>query len=327
MSYTKTAMLPVSPDEAFALITQPERLRRWQVVSAVVDLRAGGAYRWTVTPGHVAAGTFKEVDPGRRIVFGWGWEGSHDLPPDTSIVTVTIEPADGGTRVTLVHDGLTQEQAAMHAEGWIHYFDRLERLATGGDAGPDEWAWAPENLTPVVAADAALAAVQPVLRGLTTEDRTRPTPCSDFSCHDLAEHLMASLVQLGAMAGLEVTRPAGGDLEHVVSTMAAQAIDGWRALDLEATVPGPSGGQVPAHFGASVLALEIALHGWDLAQGSGQELRMSDEVVAYLRTLADTVVPTARPNGSFKDPVTPAAGASPLDQLAAFAGRNPVGAH
>jgi uncharacterized protein YndB with AHSA1/START domain len=76
MSYTKTVVLPVTPDEAFSLITEPERLRRWQTVSAVVDLRAGGAYQWTVAPGHMAAGTFREVEPGRRIVFGWGWEDS-----------------------------------------------------------------------------------------------------------------------------------------------------------------------------------------------------------------------------------------------------------
>ena len=64
-------------------------------------------------------------------------------------MTVTVEPAEGGTLVTLVHEGLTEEQAAMHAEGWGHFFDRLERLAATGDAGPDEWAWAPENLTPL----------------------------------------------------------------------------------------------------------------------------------------------------------------------------------
>ena len=89
MNYTKSTTLPVSPDEAFSLITEPERLRRWKTVSAYVDLRAGGDYRFTVTPGHVAAGTYREVEPGRRIVFGWGWEGSDELPPDTSTVTVT----------------------------------------------------------------------------------------------------------------------------------------------------------------------------------------------------------------------------------------------
>ena len=55
----------------------------------------------------------------------------------------------------------------MHAEGWNHYFARLEKLAATGDAGPDEWAWAPENLTTLVAAEAALAVLQSVLRNLT----------------------------------------------------------------------------------------------------------------------------------------------------------------
>lgn len=140
MSLTKTVFLPVPPDEAFALITEPERLQRWQTVSAVVDLRAGGEYHWTVSPGHIAAGTYREVDPGRRVVFGWGWEGNDDLEPDASIVTVTVEPVEGGSSVTLVHEGLTEEQEARHADGWSHYLERLQRLAATGDAGPDEWA-------------------------------------------------------------------------------------------------------------------------------------------------------------------------------------------
>ena len=84
MPAEKAVLLPVSTDEAFALITEPDRLRRWTTVSARVDQRAGGQYRWTVVPGHVAAGTFLEVEPGRRIVFGWGWQGAKDLGPDAS---------------------------------------------------------------------------------------------------------------------------------------------------------------------------------------------------------------------------------------------------
>ncbi|MGH3308302.1 MAG: SRPBCC domain-containing protein, partial [Nocardioides sp.] len=44
MTYTKSTVLPVTPEDAFALLTEPERLRRWQTVSARVDLRAGGDY-------------------------------------------------------------------------------------------------------------------------------------------------------------------------------------------------------------------------------------------------------------------------------------------
>ena len=325
MSFTKTAVLPITPDEAFALITEPERLRRWQTVSATVDLRAGGAYRWTVTPGHVAAGTYREVEPGKRIVFGWGWDGSEDLPPDASTVTVTVEPTgDGGSLVTLVHEGLNEEQTKGHAEGWHHFFERLERVAATGDAGPDEWAYAPENLTPVVACEAALAVLQPILRNLTSADQPKPTPCPDYSCHGLVVHLMDSLVTLGAMAGAAVTNPEEGSLENKISVMAAQAIDGWRGIDLDGTVPG-HGAPIPAAFAATILPLELALHGWDLAQASGQTMHISDELVAYLRTLAEVLVPTGR-GSSFGEEVTPADGANEMDKLAAYAGRTPIAA-
>lgn len=326
MSITKTVALSVSPDEAFALITEPERLRRWQTVSAVVDLRAGGEYRWTVSPGHVAVGTYREVEPGKRIVFGWGWEGSEDLGPDASTVTVTIEPADGGSLVTLVHEGLSEQEAAMHAAGWDHYFDRLARLAATGEAGPDEWALIPENLTPVTAADAALAVIQPVLRNLTAEDRPKPTPCTEFSCHEVVEHLFGSLVQLGAMAGAQVQNPNEGSLENRISVMAAQAIDAWRGVDLDSMVSGPGGRDMPASVAASILPVELVLHGWDLAQASGQQIHISDELVDYLRALAEIVVPPARSGGAFADEVPSASNSSALDRLAAFAGRRPLAA-
>ena len=86
MPFEKSVLVPLNADETFALITQPDRLRRWQVITARVDLRAGGEYRWTVIPGNSAVGTFTEVEPGRRVVFTWGWEGSAELPPGASTV-------------------------------------------------------------------------------------------------------------------------------------------------------------------------------------------------------------------------------------------------
>ena len=326
MTCTRTATLPVSPDEAFALITEPERLRRWQTVSAVVDLRAGGDFRWTVSPGHVAAGSFREVEPGRRVVFGWGWEDSAELPPDASTVTVTIEPAPEGSTVTLVHEGLGEEQERMHGEGWTHYLARLERLASTGDAGPDEWAATPDPMTAVSAAEAVLAAVQPVLRGLTTDDRTKPTPCADFDCHAVAVHLMGSLVGLGAMAGVTVVDAEGTSLENRISVLTAQAIDGWRTVDLDGPVTGPRGNEMPASDAQGLLPFELLMHGWDIAQAAGLPLNVSDEVVDYLRKITEPLMPSARERGAFGPEVSPADDASPLDRLAAYAGRTPIAA-
>jgi uncharacterized protein (TIGR03086 family) len=324
MSFTKSAVLPVSPDEAFALITDPERLRRWKAVTATVDLRAGGSYRFTVLPGHVAEGTYHEVEPGRRVVFGWGWDDDPDLPKDASTVTITVEPVEGGSKVTLVHEGLNAEQAVAHAEGWNHFFERLERLATTGDAGQDEWAWAPDHLTPLFAAEAALAVIQPMLRNLTPEDRPKPTPCADFTAHELAEHLLGSIAQVGGMAGHgAVAVPDHGSLEDRVSVVTGEAVAAWRKVDLDGTVPGPGGAEMPAAFLASILPLELLLHGWDLAQASGQHLRVSDDVADYISELSRGVVAQGR-GSSFGDEVTPDADADAVERFAAYAGRRPI---
>ena len=321
--FTISRDLPVPPDEAFALLTEPDRLRRWKSVTARVDLRAGGEYRFTVVPGNVVTGTYREVEPGRRLVFGWGWEGNEGLPPDASTVTVTIEPIETGSRVTLVHEGLPADQLPGHAAGWEHFLGRLERLAATGDAGPDEWAAAPDPIDPLVAADACLAVIQPMLRGLTAEDRPKPTPCEGLSCHDMAEHLMASLAQVGSMAGAEVARPETGSLESKVSDMADQAITAWRVRGTEGGVPLPDGSEFPAFAAASLLPIELLLHGWDLAEGSGQRLVVSDAVVTYVRELAEGIVPGGR-GRSFGPEVEPSSEADALERLAAYAGRSPL---
>ena len=156
MSFNQSVLLPVSPDEAFALVTEPERIRRWLAVSAYIDLRAGGDFRWTVATGNHAAGTVREVEPGRRLVLAFGWDEDEALPPGASTVTIVIEPAPDGSQVTLTHEGLNEEQTKQHTEGWEHYLERLQKVATTGDAGPDEFARVPENLNPVTATEAVL---------------------------------------------------------------------------------------------------------------------------------------------------------------------------
>jgi len=95
MTAEKSVLVPLDPDETFALLTEPERLRRWQAVTARVELRAGGQYRWTISPGHTASGTITEVEPaGGSCSLGLG----RVRRPATgaSTVTITLEPAEGG---------------------------------------------------------------------------------------------------------------------------------------------------------------------------------------------------------------------------------------
>ena len=317
----KTVLLPVTTDEAFALITEPDRLRRWQTVSARVDLRAGGEYRWTVVPGHVASGTFLEVDPGRRIVFGWGWEGSTDLAPGASTVTITLEPADGGTLVRLIHDGLTEEQAASHLEGWNHFLERLQRAAATGDAGPDEWAAAPADLNQLTCADATLAVCQNVLRAIDESDLGKPTPCTEFSVGQLADHLIGSMVGLGGMAGVIVVPAETGTVESRVAFAAQQSLEAWHQRGLDGTVK-LGEGEMPAGLAVTILSVELLIHAWDFAVATGQQVTVSDQVSHYVFDLAQQLIsPQQRAGGSFADAIEVGPDADILSRLVAFTGR------
>jgi uncharacterized protein (TIGR03086 family) len=315
----KTALLPVSADEAFALITQPDRLRRWLAVSARVDLRAGGEFRWTLTPMAVGAGTVIEVDPGRRLVLGFGWEQSAE--PGTDTVIITIEPAEGGTLVRLVHEGLPEDQGEGVLEGWTHFLERLERAAVAGDAGPDEWAAAPARLDPLTSANATLAVLQHVLRGIGEEDLTRSTPCPEFTVGQLEAHLLGSLNSLTGLAGGTLVPASAGDLESRIADAAQQAVETWMTRGLDGTVQAGQQ-ELPATIAASILSVEFLVHAWDFAAAMGQKVPVSDEVATYVLGLAEQIVtPELRASAGF-GPALPISGHAPaLDRLVAFSGR------
>lgn len=327
MPFEKSVVVPLDADKTFSLITQPERLRRWMAVSARVDLRAGGSYRWTVTPGHTAAGTIVEAEPGRRVVFSWGWEGG-DPPPGASTVLVTLTPVDGGTEVRLVHDGLTDEQAAGHAEGWNHYLPRLVAAAAHGDAGPDEWVAAPEQLDELASAEATLAVLQHVLRGLGESDLSKPTPCTEYDVSQLADHLMNSITILGSAAGAEpTTRDTGAPLETQVADAAQAALEAWRRRGPDGSV-NLNSSEVPAVMPLGILSLEFLVHAWDFATAAGRRIVVSEPVSEYVLGLAGKIItPQARGYAGFADAVTVEPDATAVDRLIAFTGRQPAAVH
>jgi uncharacterized protein (TIGR03086 family) len=326
MAFEKSVLVPLNADDTFALITEPGRLRRWQVITARVDLRAGGDYRWTIIPGHSAAGTITEVEPGRHVVFTWGWEESTDLPSGASTVTITLEPADGGTLVHLVHDGLTGEQADSHAVGWNHYLDRLVKAAGDGDAGADEWGVVQEP-GPITSAEATLAVCQRVLRGLPETDYHRPTVCTEFDVTQLAEHLIRSVTFLGAAAGAEPGQADGTTLEDRVAGPAQAMLEAWNARGVDGMVKiGPN--EMPASLALGIGSVEFLVHAWDFAQVKGQQVTVADGLSQYVLNVAGQLItPEVRAGGSFADPVETGPDAGLLDRLIAFTGRATSSAH
>src|SRR5207253_645774 len=93
-----------------------------------------------VTGREVVRGAYVEIDPYRRIVFTFGWDGSTVVPPGSSTVEITLIPEGAETLVRVRHLGLPAAEAGAFAMGWEHYLPRLAAAAEGADPGPDSWA-------------------------------------------------------------------------------------------------------------------------------------------------------------------------------------------
>lgn len=126
------------PETVFPYFTDPSRYVRWMGSDATIEPVPGGTYRVLVREGVQASGEFVDVDPPKRVVFTWGWQGDPEVPPGSTRVEVSLEEEDGGTRVVLRHHGLPNPgQRAHHGAGWSLYLGRLGARATGTDPGPD----------------------------------------------------------------------------------------------------------------------------------------------------------------------------------------------
>jgi uncharacterized protein YndB with AHSA1/START domain len=105
----------------YRALTEPEYIRRWfgpqrlEVTLCEADLRVGGTWRviQCAPDGTEFAfhGEFLELDPPRKRVGTFVWEGA---PDHVATETFVCEPAEGGTMVTttMVHDSV--EARDMH---------------------------------------------------------------------------------------------------------------------------------------------------------------------------------------------------------------------
>ena len=86
----REVVLPVDPDRAWELITDPGELEGWLAEEVELDAEEGGAVRVEWEDGASREGVVQEVEEGRRLTFVWGEEPSH--------VVWTLDPVPDGTR-------------------------------------------------------------------------------------------------------------------------------------------------------------------------------------------------------------------------------------
>ena len=161
-----------------------------------------------------------------------------------------------------------------------------------------------------------------VVGGIDAADLDLPTPCAEFGVRGVLEHMLTGATTF--TAAFRGEEPGNADLTDPLAafgpTLGAlgDAVSAPGALD--GTVASPFG-PMPGEQFARFIVLDGLVHGWDLAQATGQPYEPPDELVTSVADFAHQVLDPIRGEGSF-GPAQPApAGASPIDALAAYTGR------
>jgi uncharacterized protein YndB with AHSA1/START domain len=113
---------------AWRTLTDPERVALW-LTDATSLGEPGDPYRLDFGDGSVVAGTITALETGARFAHTWGWEA--DEPREVTRVEWRIATLpDGGSQITLVHDGWDEAGANVAARDdqesyWSGYLDDL----------------------------------------------------------------------------------------------------------------------------------------------------------------------------------------------------------
>ena len=129
---------PASVERVFKAWTDANQLGQWFAPTddfttrASVDLQVGHEYRIAITHKggnvHTILGTYRLIDPPRKLVYTWRWEGG---PMTDTLVTVDFAPDGEATKVTITHEQFTNtEDRDKHNEGWNGCLNRLQRTVT-----------------------------------------------------------------------------------------------------------------------------------------------------------------------------------------------------
>jgi uncharacterized protein (TIGR03086 family) len=172
--------------------------------------------------------------------------------------------------------------------------------------------------------------------GVTRDLLAQPTPCRGWDLRTLLRHGCESLAALdeGFASGC-VRLTADNDSTHaecmdankpaeLFAARACALLDSWAAADWPAVAVG--GWPLATEVVAAAGALEIAVHGWDIAQASGSRLPIPPLLAVSLLDLAPLLI-TGTDRAPlfaaplFAAPIPVACDASASDKLTAFLGR------
>ncbi|WP_369200321.1 TIGR03086 family metal-binding protein [Streptomyces sp. PU-14G] len=181
------------------------------------------------------------------------------------------------------------------------------------------------GLSPLL--DGAARATDPVVRGITDEQLTLPTPCAEYDVRALLNHLFHVVVGFQALAAREAadftTTPdyLEGDWRTRFGAETGKLVTAWSAPDaLEGVSPGMG---IPQPTVAQMVLGDLLVHGWDLARATGQDYRPDQAVLDEVQPAVEDMAPMARKAGVYGEEVSVPSDATSFEKVLAATGRDP----
>lgn len=182
---------------------------------------------------------------------------------------------------------------------------------------------------------AVCASTERIVEGLAPEQYGLSTPCTEWTVRQLLNHVLGALglgaalmtdsmptVQVGP--GQVPAEDLVGDNPLAAYRSAVAAFEAAVTPDAIARTHATPMGEMPGVALAGFTALDVLVHGWDLARATGQDTRLDAGLAEQMLGFASQ----AMPDGSQRGPlmassVAVGSGADPTDRLVAFTGRTP----
>ena len=172
---------------------------------------------------------------------------------------------------------------------------------------------------------AAAERTLPVVRGIRDDQLGGPTPCAEFQVRDLLNHLHQVVVNFQVLAAREQpdfsTTPdvLTGDWRARFAEETDRLVEAWSdPAALEGVSPGMG---MPQALVGNLALVDLTVHGWDLAQATGQAYEPVPAAVTALLPFAEQMAPQARRMGVFGDEAPPPSGAGDFARLLGVTGR------
>ncbi|WP_460366354.1 TIGR03086 family metal-binding protein [Actinocorallia lasiicapitis] len=171
-----------------------------------------------------------------------------------------------------------------------------------------------------------------IARGVRPEQLSQPSNCADFDVRTLVNHWVLYTSFGLEHRALRTPLPqelterdftADPDWQRTYTAQLERAVQAWEKPEAWEGEVDLGEAKMPAAEIASMVIKEMAVHGWDVATSTGQQIHLSERAAAFVHDVVANYAELYRQYDGFADPVEIPADSPTFAKALALSGRTP----